>query len=111
VRQLEGKRGKDKVEVAAVLEIARTKKGRSQEPVSEDPLADCLGDRGLASPGEPVQPEDGRFIEVFCPRLDLVKDSLPRTPQTAFAISVFISGPRSAAAAVQYRQVGCRAHE
>jgi hypothetical protein len=67
VGQLEGEGGEDEVEVAAVLEIARTEERRSELSVGKDPLADCLGDRGLASPGEPVQPEDRRLVEVFGP--------------------------------------------
>ena len=54
----------DEVEVAAVLEIVRTEERRSQHSAGKDPLADYLGDRGLASAGEPVQPEDGRPLEV-----------------------------------------------
>jgi len=67
VRQLKGEGGEDEVEVAAVLEIARTKEGRSKLSISKDPFAGRLGDCGLASPGEPVQPEDRRLVEVFGP--------------------------------------------
>ena len=70
--QLKREGGEDEPKVAAVLEITRAEEGRSQQSVGEDPLADCLGDRGLASSGEPVQPEDGGLVEVFGPQLDLV---------------------------------------
>ena len=72
MRQLKGEGGEDEVKVATVLEIARAKEGSSQQSVGEYPLADRLGDRGLASPCEPVQPEYGGLIEVFDPQLDLV---------------------------------------
>ena len=67
VCQLEGEGGEDEVQIAAVLEIAGTEERRSELTVSEDTLADRLGDRRLAGPGEPVQPEDRRLIRVFCP--------------------------------------------
>jgi len=67
VGQLEGEGGEDEVQVAAVLKVTRTEEGRSELTVGEDPLADCLGDRGFASPSEPVQPEDRRLIGVFGP--------------------------------------------
>jgi len=67
VSQLEGEGGEDRVQVAAVLEIARTEEGRSELTVSKDPLAGRLGNRRFAGPSEPVQPEDGRLLEVFGP--------------------------------------------
>ena len=67
VGQLEGEGGEDEVEVAAVLEVAGTKKGCSELSVRKHPLAGCLGNRGLAGPGESVQPEDRRLVEVFGP--------------------------------------------
>ena len=67
VCQLESNGREDEAEVAAILEIARTEERRSEKPVGEERFADRLGDRGLSSPGEPVQPEDGRLVEVFGP--------------------------------------------
>ena len=66
------KGGEDEVEVTAVLEITRAEEGCPQQSVGEDPLADCLGDRQLASPGEPVQPEDGGIVKISSPQLNLV---------------------------------------
>ena len=102
VSQLEGEGGEDEVEVAAVSEIARTKERCPQYAVSEDTLANCLGDRGLAGAGQPIQPEDRRLLEVFDPQLHLAQDGLPCTPEAAFALSVLIPRPRSAAAVVQH---------
>ena len=67
VCELESKGGKYEVEVAAVLEVSRTKKGRSQETVGEHALSNCLSDRRLPCPGESVEPENGGFLEVFGP--------------------------------------------
>ena len=72
VCELESKGGEYEVEVAAVLEVARTKKGCSQEPIDKQTLRDCLSDCRLSCPGEAIQPEDGGCIKVFGPRLDLV---------------------------------------
>ena len=102
VSQLEGEGGEDEVQVAAVLEVAGTEERRSELTVSKDPLADCLGDRGLAGPGEPVQPEDGRLIEVFGPCLDLVQHSLSCPSETTAAITMTMLRSLCAAAAVQH---------
>ena len=102
VCELESKGGENEVQVAAVLEVSRTKEGRSQETVSEDTLGDGLSNRRLPRPGKPIKPEDGGLVEVFSPRLDLGQDSLARTPEAASAISMLISSPTSTAAAVQY---------
>ena len=102
VCELESKGGKYEAEVAAVLEVSRTKEGRSQETVSEDTLGDGLSDRRLPCPGGPVQPEDGGLVEVLSSRLDLAQDSLARAAEAASAISMLISSPTSTAAAVQY---------
>ena len=103
VCELESKGRKYEAEVAAVLEVSRTKEGRSQETVSEDTLGDGLSDRRLPCPGEPIKPEDGGLVEVFSPGLDLGQDSLARAPEAASAISMLIPGPTSTTAAVQHR--------
>ena len=103
VCELESKGRKYEVEVAAVLEVSRTKKGRSKEAVSEDMLSDGLSDCRLSRPGEPVQPEDRGLVEIFSPRLDLGQDSLARAPEAASAISMLITGATSTAAAIQRR--------
>ena len=93
VCQLEGEGREDEVEIAPVLEIARTEEGGSQQPVGEDPFADRLGDRGLASPSQPVQPEDRRLIEVFGPRLDFAQNAFsgPFEATAAAAVAVLCS--------------------
>ena len=102
VCELESKGRKYEVEVAAVLEVSRTKKGRSKEAVSEDMLSDGLSDCRLSRPGEPVQPEDRGLVEIFSPRLGLGQDSLARTPEAASAISMLITSPMSTTAVVQH---------
>ena len=102
VCELESKGRKYEVEVAAVLEVSRTKKGRSKEAVSEDMLSDGLSDCRLSRPGEPVQPEDRGLVEIFSPRVDLAQNNLARAPEAASAISMLISSSTSAAAAVQH---------
>ena len=102
VCELESKGRKYEVKVAAVFEVSGTKKGGSQETISEYTLSDCLSDRRFPRPGEPVKPEDGGLVEVFSPRLDLGQDSLARAPEAASAISMLISSPTSTAATVQH---------
>ena len=72
VCQLEGEGGEYVVEVATVLEVARTKKGRSKSPFGEEPLRDRLGDCRLPCPSKSVKPEHGRLVGVVGPRLDLI---------------------------------------
>ena len=67
VCQLESKGREYEVEVATVLGVSRAKEGSSQEAIGERALGDGLSDRRLACPGQPVQPEDGGFVEVFGP--------------------------------------------
>ena len=108
-RQLGGEGGEDEVEVAAVFEIAGAEERCPKEPLGESPLANRLGNRRLASTGESIQPEDGRFFKVFGPGLDLLQYRFSRTTEAAFAIPVLVPGPGSTATAVQDRQVSCQA--
>ena len=101
--ELESKSREYEAQVVAILEVSGTKKGRSQETIGEDTFSDGLSDRRLPRPGEPVEPEDGGLAEVFGPQLDLVQDSLSRTPEAAPAVSVLISSSTSTAAAIQDR--------
>ena len=103
VCQLETKGGEYEVQVTTVFEVPRTKKGSSQETFGECALSDRLGNCRLSCPGEAVQPEDGGFVEVLGPRLDLIQNSLPRTPEAALAISVSMSSPTSATTVFQYQ--------
>ena len=103
VCELESKGRENEVEVATVLEVAGAKEGCSQETIGEDVLSDGLSDGRLPCPGEAVQPEDGGLPEVFGPRLNLVQDGLPCTPEAASTISMLISSPTSTAATVQHR--------
>ena len=103
VSELEGKSGEDVVKVLAVLEIARTEEGSAQPSVGEDAFRDGLGDCGLASPGEPVQPVDGGSIGVLGPRLDVIQDSVPGPFETTLAIAMSELGPSGTTTIVQHR--------
>ena len=67
VGQLKGEGGEDKVKVTTVLEVMGIEERHNEPSVNKHLLADCLGNRRLVSPGEPVQPEDRRPLEVFGP--------------------------------------------
>ena len=101
--QLEGEGWEDELEIAPVLEIARTEERGSQQPVGEDPFADRLGDRGFASPGQPVQPEDRRLVKVFGPRLDLVQDAFSRPFEATMAVAMAVLCPLGTTAPVKCR--------
>ena len=103
VCQLEGDGGEDEAQVAAILEIAGTEERRSEFPVGKHPLADRLCDRGLARPGEPVQPEYRGLVEVVGPRLDLVQHCLPCPFETAASAAMAIPCSLCATAALQLR--------
>ena len=102
VCQLEGEGWEDELEVTPILEIARTKERGSQQPVGEDTFAERLGDRGLASPCQPVQPEDRRFVGVLGPRLDLTQDALSCPLEAAVAVAVAVLRSLCTTALVQY---------
>src|SRR5712691_7046820 len=97
---MEGKGGEYEVQVAAVLEVSRTKEGRSQETIGKHTLSDRLSDRRLPCPGETVQPKDGGLVKVLGPRFDFLKYGLSCAPETASAVSLLICSPTSTAAAV-----------
>ena len=89
------------MQVAAVLEVSRTEKRRSKEPVGERMLSNGLSDRRLSC-CEAIQPEDRGFIKICGPRLDLIQNNLPCAPETASAITMLICGPTSTTAVVQH---------
>ena len=109
VCQLESEGGKYELQVAPVLEVSRTKEGRSEESISKHTFGDCLSDRRLPRPGEPIEPEDRGLVEIFSPRLDLVQDSLPCAPETASATSMLICSTTGTATTIQHREVHCMA--
>lgn len=102
VCQLESKGREDEVETAAVLEIARTKEGRSKAVFRKHTPSHGLSDRGFPCPGKPVQPKDGRLVEVLGPRLDLGEYSTPRPFETTAATSVTVLGFFSTTTTVQH---------
>ena len=65
--QLKAKGGEDTVQIAAVLEIARTEEGRSKESFGKEPLCDGLSDCRFPSASQTIQPEYLRLVEVLCP--------------------------------------------
>ena len=102
VCQLESKGGEDGVQVTTVLEVSRTKKGRSQETIGEHTLSDRLSYRRLPCPGEAIQPKDRRLLEVFRPRVDLIQDGLSSASEAASAVTVLVRSAASAAAVAEH---------
>ena len=72
--ELEGEGGEDGAEVAPVIEIARTKKARSELPVREARLGKRLGDGGFPGSGEAVKPEHAFVFVIIQPAFDLEED-------------------------------------
>ena len=90
VCQLKGDSWEDTVQVAAVLEIARTKEGRSKASSCEEPLCDSLSDCRFPSAGLTIQPEHRRLVEVLGPGLDLVQHRILRPSETSTAVPVTV---------------------
>ena len=89
--ELEGKGGEDFPEIAPVVEIARTEKGRSELPVREACLRKRLGDSRLVSPGETVEPEHVFFSLVIQPGFKLGEDTSPSPLQASLPVATEIS--------------------
>jgi hypothetical protein len=105
VSKLEGKGWKDQTEVSAVLGIARAEKRGSKPSVSEDAFRNRLCDRGLASPGESIQPVDRRRGVIFGPQFYVVQDGFAGPFEAAGASSMSELGSFSSSAAVERRQL------
>jgi hypothetical protein len=82
----------DELEVASVVKIPGTEEGGTEPPVRGDPFRHRLRNRGLSRPGEPVQPTDGRLVEVEGPEFDLVQYDPASSLQTAVSVPVSILG-------------------
>src|SRR5258705_16013 len=98
------------MQVTSVFEVSRTKECRSQETFGEHTFSDGLSDGRLPRPSEAVQPKDWTHVEALTPRLDLVKDSLPRAPGAVSAMSMLVCSSTGTAAAVQHRELDCTKH-
>ena len=76
------------MEVASILENSRTEEGSTELSIRKGPLGNRLGDGGLPSSGQPVQPVDGGLVEIPCPELDFIQDGSAGSLQTRFAITM-----------------------
>ena len=96
-RELDSEGGEDEPEVAPIREISRTEERGPELPIREHPLCDRLSDGALPRPSQPIQPVDGRLVEIPGPESDLVQDTPAGSPQTASAIPMpILSGLRTA---------------
>ena len=95
------------MEVAPILEVPRTEERGTELTVREHPLRDGLRDRTLPRPRQPIQPVDGRLVEISCPEFDLVQDSSTGSLQTTFAVAMPIFGPLCTAEIIKDSRFGC----
>ena len=100
----------DGPEVPPVLEVSGAKEGGTEPAICECPLSCRLCDRGLARPGEPIQPVDRGFVfvKVVDPKFDLVQDCCTRSFETTAAVSVLIPGFFCISDIVENIRFGCR---
>ena len=71
-RKLDGKGREDESKVTPVPKVPGTEVRGAEPTVRECPFCNCLRDRGLSCPGQPVEPVDGGFFKVACPELNFV---------------------------------------
>ena len=99
----------DRPEVPSVFEVSGAKEGGTESAICECPLGGRLCDRGLARPGEPIQPVDRGFVfNVVNPELDLVQDCRTRSLQATAAFSVLIPGFFCVSDVVENIRFSCR---
>jgi hypothetical protein len=106
LRKLECQRWEDELEITAILDTPRAEVRRSQTTIGKNLFCNRLRDGGFSRPGESVEPEDWRLVEILGPPLDLVQHALPGSPQATAPIPVLISGPVSATATIQDYHIG-----
>ena len=96
--------------VPPVLKVSGAEEGGTKSVICECPLGGRLCDRGLARPGEPIQPVDRGFvfISVANPELDLVQDCRTRSLQAAAAFSMLIPGFFCMSDVVENIRFSCR---
>jgi len=90
LRKLKRQRRDDEFEITTVFETSRAEERGTQTAVGEHPFRDGLSDGGFPSPGEPVEPKDGRLLGILGPALDLVQDGSSRSLQATVSISMTI---------------------
>ena len=96
------------MEVAPVLEISGAEEGSTELSVREHPLGDCLSDGGLPCSSESIEPVDRRFVEVACPKFDLVQDGPASPLEATITVAVSVLGLFGVAGVVEDTRFGCR---
>jgi len=92
VGELEGESGEDGSEVAPVVEVSRTEEARPELPVGKAHLRKCLGDGGLAGPGEAVEPEYALVLLIVQPGFELGEDIPPGPFHASLSVSAEVAG-------------------
>ena len=105
-RKLDGEGGEDQVEVAPVLEIPGAEEGGTELSTRERPLRNCLCDGCLPRSGQPIQPVDGRFVEVPSPVFNGIQNSPARPLEAPVAVTMSILGPLCTAEVVEDSRLG-----
>jgi hypothetical protein len=77
--------------------------------ISEQPLCDGLRYRGLSHPSEPMEPEDGRLVEILRPPLDFIQQILACPLQATPPVPVLVPSSVSSTAGVQHQQFSYQA--
>jgi len=106
--ELNRKSWEDETEVPPVPEVSRTEEGGSKSSICEYPLRDRLRDRGLPSPGQPVQPVDGRLVEIPCPQVDPVQDNSTGSLQATITVTMSVFGRLRTTETVEDDRFSCK---
>ena len=96
------------MKVAPVLEISGAEEGSTELSVREHPLGDRLSDGSLPCTSESIEPVDRGFVEVACPKLDLVQDGPASPLETTITVAVSVLGLFGVAGVVEDTRFGCR---
>ena len=104
--ELEGKRWKDPLKIAAVFEVSRAEEASTELPVHKRCLGERLGDGRFPGPGQAVQPENTLGPLAREPVFDVLEDTLPRSPQTPRPIPTTVSGVYGVVQSLEKDEVG-----
>ena len=99
-----GQGGEDRLEIAPVLVVSRTKEGGTKQTICKHSFCNCLRNCGLPCASQPIQPVDRGFVKVPRPEFNLVQNGLACPLEATFAVTIPVLSPLCA---IEVIEGGC----